>query len=120
VATESVGLSPEGIRLSPDAKYLAVALQNGTTRPPGSPFLHGEGRLVMFAVADGPKLIQMAEAPIGRWSQGIAFSRDGKTVLVQNMVERRIDVFRFEDDALTPSAPITLPHAGPAAIATPW
>jgi len=120
VATESVGLSPEGIRLSPDGKYLAVALQNGTTRPPGSPFLHSEGRLIMFAVVEGPGLIQMAELPIGRWSQGIAFSRDGKTVLVQNMVERRIDVFRFEDDTLTPSAPIQLPNAGPAAIATPW
>ena len=120
VATESVGLSPEGIRLSPDGKYLAVALQNGTTQPPGSPFRHSEGRLVMFAIIEGPTLVQMAETPIGRWSQGVAFSRDGKTVLVQNMVERRIDVFRFEDDALTAAAPIMLPNAGPAAIATPW
>jgi DNA-binding beta-propeller fold protein YncE len=118
VVTAQVGLSPEGMKLSPDGKYVAVALQNGTTRPPGSPFLQPHGILAMFAF-DGHALKKVAEAPIGRWSQGIAFSRDGRTVLVQNMVEQEISVFRFEHDKLTPGQPLRL-GTGPAAIATPW
>ncbi len=50
---------------------------------------------MLFRV-DGSKLVKFAEAPIGQWSQGIAFSRDGKTILVQNMVEKDIQVFRLD------------------------
>ena len=38
----------------------------------------------------------MTEAPIGQWTQGIAFSRDGGTMLVQDMVGKRLQVFRLE------------------------
>jgi DNA-binding beta-propeller fold protein YncE len=120
VETASVGLSPEGLKLSPDGRFLAIAAQNGTTRPPGSPFLREQGRLILFAIEPGPRLRQVAEAPIGRWSQGIAFARDGRTVLVQNMVERTIAVFGFDGTALAPLAPIAFVGVGPAAIGTPW
>ena len=48
----------------------------------------------------GTKLTKIAQAPIGRWSQGIAFSADGGTILVQNMLERDIQVFRFDGSTL--------------------
>ena len=104
VQTVAVGRSPEGLRWSPDGRFLAVASQEGTTKPPGDPFLGERGRLAMWELADR-KLRLVAEAPIGRWSQGIAFSKDGRTLLVQNMVERSIQVFLDMG-------------AGPAAIAT--
>jgi DNA-binding beta-propeller fold protein YncE len=118
VFTVSIGRSPEGLRWSPDGKFLAVAAQDGTTKPPGNPFYRAQGRLVLLALEDG-RLRQVADAPIGRWSQGIGFSRDGRTVLVQNMVERAILVFGFDGKTLTSKTSLRI-GSGPASIATPW
>jgi DNA-binding beta-propeller fold protein YncE len=118
VETMSVGMGPEGLRFSPDGKFLAVGLQEGTTKKTGSPFQTASGRLVIYAV-EGKSLRKVAETPIGHWSQGIAFSKDGETILVQNMVERTISVFRFDGQKLTVGAPIAM-GAGPAAIGTAW
>ncbi len=118
VQTISVGRSPEGLKWSPDGRYLAVGTQEGTTKPDENPFRRDHGRLVMFALAN-KQLKQVAEAPTGRWSQGIAFSRDGRTVLVQNMMERSIQVFRWDDTKLWPGTPLEM-AAGPAAIMTAW
>ena len=116
--TISVGRSPEGLRWSPDGKFLAIGTQEGTTKPDESPFRRDRGRLVMLALTD-KQLKQVAEAPIGRWSQGVAFSRDGRTVLVQNMVERTIQVFRWDGAKLWAGTALEI-GAGPAAIMTAW
>ena len=118
VQTLSVGRSPEGLKWSPDGKFLAVATQEGTTKPPGNPFLGERGRLALYELAD-KRLRFVTDAPIGRWSQGVAFSREGRTVLVQNMVERTIMVFRWDGTKLWPGVSLDM-GAGPAAIATPW
>jgi len=118
VQTISAGRSPEGLRWSPDGKFLAVGAQDGTTKPSSSPFFRDHGRLLMFAL-EGKALRQVAEAPIGSWNQGIAFSRDGRTVLVQNMVERNIMVFGWDGKTLTPGQPLAI-GSGPAAIMTSW
>jgi DNA-binding beta-propeller fold protein YncE len=118
VQTISVGRSPEGLKWSPDGKFLAVGAQEGTTKPDESPFRRDRGRLVMLALAD-KQLKLVAEAPIGRWSQGIAFSRDGRTLLVQNMVERTIQVFRWDGTKLWAGTALEMP-GGPAAIMTAW
>ena len=118
VQTLTVGRSPEGVKWSPDGRFLAVATQDGTTKPPGNPFLGERGRLAIYELAD-KRLRPVADAPIGRWSQGIAFSRDGRTVLVQNMVERTIQVFRWDGAKLWPGVALDM-GAGPAAIGTAW
>jgi len=118
VQTISVGRSPEGLKWSPDGKFLAVGTQEGTTKPVDNPFYRDRGRLAMYALAD-KRLKQVIEVPIGRWSQGIAFTRDGRTVLVQNMVERTIQVFRWDGTKLWAGTPLDV-GAGPAAIMTSW
>lgn len=118
VETISVGISPEGLRFSPDGKFLAVGTQEGTTKKNGSPFQTPNGRLAMYAV-DGKSLRKVAEAPVGHWSQGIAFSKNGETIIVQNMVERTLAVFRFDGQKLTAGTPIAI-GAGPAALGTAW
>ena len=118
VETISVGASPEGLRFSPDAKFLAVGCQEGTTMKNGSPFQTANGRLAIYAV-EGKSLRKIAEAPIGHWSQGIAFSKNGDTIIVQNMVERTLSAFRFDGQKLTAGTPIAI-GAGPAALGTAW
>jgi DNA-binding beta-propeller fold protein YncE len=118
VETVSVAGSPEGLKFSPDGRILAVGAQDGSTKAPGTPFYRKQGKLILLAV-EGKHLRKLAEAPIGQWSQGIAFSRDGRTLLVQSMVERAIAVFRWENGKLRPGASLTM-GSGPAAIRTAW
>ena len=40
--------------------------------------------MTVFAV-DGETLAKVAEAGIGKWAEGLAFSRDGSTILVQSV-----------------------------------
>ena len=106
-----------GLRFSPDGKYLAACSLNGSTEPPSSKDYHDHAVLTVFAV-DGKALRRVDEAFVGRWPQGIAFSRDGHTILVQNMLEKTISVFSFADGKLTVQEPIAIPNAGPAMIGT--
>jgi DNA-binding beta-propeller fold protein YncE len=118
VDTVSVPSSPEGIKLSPDGKFVAVASVDGTTKPSNSPFYHDHGRLWMLAVAGG-RLKPVAEGAVGRWSQGVAFSRDGRIVMVESMIEHGLDVFRWNGRTLTPG-PVVDVKGGAAAIRTSW
>ena len=118
VQTLDVGRSPEGLRFSPDGTVLAVGAQNGTTKVPGSPFYNAAGRLILLALRDG-RLRQVAEAQIGGWNQGIAFSRDGRTLLVQDMLQRSIGVFGWDGATLAAKGRLDV-GSGPAAIMTSW
>ena len=118
IETVSVGHSPEGLKFSPDGKFLAVANIEGSTKSSNSPFYQDHGTLVVFAV-DAGGLRKLAEAPIGRWSQGVAFSKDGRTILVGSMIDHALDVFRWEDGKLSPGPKLDV-GSGPAAIRTAW
>lgn len=117
VETVTVGQTPEGIKLSPDGKLLAVQVMNGSNKPKDSPFYAPRGKLILYRV-DGTRLVPLAAAWIGQWSQGIAFSADGKTILVQNMVEKDIQVFRWDGTALVDTGQRIKTNGGPAAIRT--
>ena len=116
VETVSVGQTPEGIKVSPDGKHVAVVVMNGSNKAKESPFYGDHGKLVILRAKD-MKLTKVAEAPIGHWSQGAAFSPDGKTILVGNMVEKDVQVFAFDGRALKEVGRIKV-NGGPAAIRT--
>jgi len=42
---------------------------------------------------NGTKLTLAAKAEFGAWGQGVAWSKDGKTLLAQSMADKSIDVF---------------------------
>ncbi|WP_170979599.1 beta-propeller fold lactonase family protein [Roseomonas sp. HF4] len=116
VATATVGATPEGIQASPDNRHVAVTIHNGSARPQGDP-LRGRAQLVMLRIENG-RLREVARAPVGDWAQGVAFSRDGRTILVQNMADRNISVFRFEEGRLRDTGQRIAVNGGPAAIRT--
>jgi DNA-binding beta-propeller fold protein YncE len=97
VDTVSVGQTPEGIAASPDNRHVAVTVMNGSNKPQGSPF-HGPGMVRMLRISEDGRLSVASEARVGTWSQGAAFSPDGRTLLVGNMVERDLSVLRVAED----------------------
>jgi len=117
VETVTVGQTPEGIMLSPDGKLCAVVVMNGSNKPQDSPFFADHGKVVLLGV-DSMRLRKLAEAPIGHWSQGVAFSPDGQYILVQNMVEKDIAVLKVLGQKLEDTGQRLTVKGGPAAIRT--
>jgi len=113
--TLTVGQTPEGIKCSPDGIWVGVVVMNGSNKPASSPFYAANGKLVVYQV-NGKQLQKFGEAPIGSWSQGVVFS--GGYVLVQNMVQKNIHVFRIDRSGLTDTGQRIQLKAGPAGIRT--
>jgi 6-phosphogluconolactonase (cycloisomerase 2 family) len=116
VHTVTVGQTPEGIALSPDGAFLAVGLANGSNKAKNNPFFNDYGLVKVLSVK-GNELVPLTEAKIGHWCQGLAWSKDNRTLLAQCMVEKEIMVFSFDGKELKPAGSIKL-NAGPAGIRT--
>jgi DNA-binding beta-propeller fold protein YncE len=117
VNTVSVGgQTPEGLKISPDGRHVAVAYTNGSNLPSTSPFHAARGRLAIFR-RTGMQLAKVAEADVGKWCQGIAWSSDGRQIVVQCMVEQQLFAFTFTGRQLNALPPIKV-TGGPAGIRT--
>jgi len=114
-STVTVGQTPEGIKVSPDSSMVVAVVMNGSNKPKDSPFFHDGGKLVVLGVT-GTELSRLGEAPIGHWSQGAAFSPDGKHVFVGNMVEKAIQVLALDGTTLRDTGLRLAVKGGPAAI----
>jgi len=114
VDTVAVGLTPEGVKMSPDGRFVAVTVNNGSNMPRASRGWSDHGLLQVWRIADG-RLAKVAEAPMGGWGQGMVWSQDGRQILAQAMMGDRIQSFGFDGTRLTRGAELTLP-AGPSAI----
>ena len=115
VNTVTVGQTPEGLKMSPDGQHVAVTVMNGSNKPKDSPFFNDNGLVRIFRVA-GRDLTHVADAPVGHWCQGAAWSKDAKTVLVQCMVEKEIYA-SFDGTTLQKTTAIKV-NGGPAGIRT--
>ena len=116
VDTLTVGQTPEGLKISPDGAFAAVTVMNGSNKAKGSPFYNDNGLLVVLAI-QGKKLSKVAEAKVGHWCQGAAWSKDSKTILVQCMVEKEIQTFSFDGKEANHTGAIKV-SGGPAGIGT--
>jgi DNA-binding beta-propeller fold protein YncE len=112
-----LGSTAEGLKIAPDGSVVAVVVHNGSNRPKESPFFNAGGKLVIVRVT-GKTLSRVAEAPIGHWSQGVAWAPDGKTLLVGNMVEKDYWVFQWDGSTLKDTGARVKMNGGPAAIRT--
>jgi DNA-binding beta-propeller fold protein YncE len=115
VDTFTVGQTPEGIKISPDGQWLAVTAMNGSNKAPSSPFYNDHGTLLLFRVS-GVRLAKVAQAPVGRWPQGVAFSSDGKTLLVGAMAEEEVQVFTWNGKHLKNTGKPLKVKGGSAAV----
>jgi DNA-binding beta-propeller fold protein YncE len=117
VRTVSVGQTPEGVKMSPDGQLVAVTVMNGSNKPKDSPFFNDNGLVKLFRVF-GDDLAFVAQAPVGHWCQGAAWSKDGRKLLVQCMVEKEIYAFTFDGAEGFEKTGTIKVNGGPAGIRT--
>jgi DNA-binding beta-propeller fold protein YncE len=116
--TVEVGPTPEHVSISPNGKYIAVTVVNGSSANPTSANYNPFGLLRVYRIK-GPLLAEVAQARTGRWGQGAAWSKDGRTILQQGAVAREIEVYRFDGKTLTRDMNATLHFdTRPGAIST--
>ncbi len=111
VDTISVGQTPEGVAMSSDGNYVAVTVMNGSNRPKNHPAYNDYGLLQIYSVK-GTNLAKVAQAKVGHWCQGAAFSNNNKTVVIQCMVEKQLQVFSFDGRNLKPAGTVPLSGGG--------
>jgi DNA-binding beta-propeller fold protein YncE len=116
VRTLDVGQIVEDLAFSNDGNYVAVTAQDGSARAPSHPFYNDNGLVVVFSV-NGMNLTKVAEARVGKWNQGVAWSRDGKTLLAQSMAEDSLSVLSFDGKSLKITGEIKV-TGGPAGLRT--
>jgi DNA-binding beta-propeller fold protein YncE len=112
----AVGPVAEGLAISPDGRYVAVTVMNGSNASPKSPLYNDYGWLRIYAL-NKAALALVAETQIGHWCQGAAWSADSRTVLAQCAVEREIRTFGFDGRRLSAGVPIKV-NGGPSGIGT--
>ncbi|MBI4365877.1 MAG: YncE family protein [Deltaproteobacteria bacterium] len=116
VDTISVGQTPEGATMSPDGSHVAITIQNGSPRPKTHQAHNDHGLLKIFSI-NGTKLTLVAEAKVGGWGQGVVWSKDGKTLLHQSMMEKALEVISFDGKTLKKTGAIKV-NGGPSGIRT--
>jgi DNA-binding beta-propeller fold protein YncE len=112
----AVGPIPEGISVSPNGRYVAVTVMNGTNTSPTSPYFHDFALLKVLEIRAG-RLGLVAESKLGRWCQGVGWTPGSDMVLAQCMVEKEIQLFAFDGKSLRPSGSVKV-NGGPAGLRT--
>jgi hypothetical protein len=107
--------TPEGVALSPDSHWLAVQAMDGSNLPPDNPGHRKRGKVLLFALdAKGARLVDTL--PSGAAAQGIVFTADSKTILVQFDVEKALAVYAVRRGRLTDTGLRLKLAAGPVSI----
>ncbi|MGB8574952.1 MAG: YncE family protein, partial [Pseudolabrys sp.] len=75
------------------------------------PAFNDYGLLIVFSIK-GTTLTKVAQAKVGHWCQGAAFSKNNKTVVIQCMVEKNLQAFSFDGRNLKPAGTVALSGGG--------
>ena len=116
VNTVTVGQTPEGIKMSPDGRFVAVTVMNGSNKPKDLPFVSDHGLVRIYRLS-GKDLTHLTDDKVGHWCQGAAWSKNGRTLLVQCMVGKEIYDFEFDGNGMKKRSTIRV-NGGPAGIRT--
>jgi DNA-binding beta-propeller fold protein YncE len=106
-----VGQTPEAVGMSADGGYVAVTIMNGSNRARSHPAFNDHGLVKVYRI-EGTSLTPVAEANVGHWCQGAAWSRDGRTLAVQCMVEKELQTFAFDGQSLRRTGEVKLSGGG--------
>ena len=87
-----LGAVPESIEVSPDGRLVAAVLMNGTNLAPGHPDRRESGELVLLS-RRGMTYRVTSRHTLGRIPEGVAFTSDGRHLIVQCHADRELMIF---------------------------
>lgn len=96
-ATEhiTIGVGPESLEISPDGKMLAVVVMNGSNLAANNPNRSGSGGLEIF-VREKQTFTRKQQLETGAIPEGVAFTGDGKYLVVQCHPARELWLFEVK------------------------
>lgn len=97
-----IGSGPESLEFSPDGRLLAAVLIGGSNLPKSAPFHEDSGKLVILA-RRGQTFEVVQVLTTGRIPEGIAFSQDGKHIVVGCHPERKLWVYEVDGETVKDS-----------------
>lgn len=111
----SVSATPEGVAISPDGRWIAVSSMAGSNLLLTDPGRHKVGTVQLFALKDG-WATRVSELAGGEGAQGVVFTEDSKTVIVQFDVEKALALYAIRDGKLVDTGERIKLAAGPVSI----
>ncbi|MBI1839326.1 MAG: hypothetical protein HYR88_00545 [Verrucomicrobia bacterium] len=94
-----LGRAPETVELSPDGRWLAAVLMNGSNLAPGDPFHTDHGQIVLLE-RSGKSFRKHQTIDVGPIPEGAIFTPDGRHLVVQCHPEQRLWVFEVSKRGL--------------------
>ena len=95
----TIGAVPESIELSPDGKLLVATVMNGSNLAPDNPSHSTQGALEILA-RRGNTFVKIKSLPVGAIPEGVAFTSDGRYLVVQCHPARELWVFRVKGESV--------------------
>ncbi|MCA9151252.1 MAG: hypothetical protein KDA92_18200 [Planctomycetales bacterium] len=92
----SIGAVPESIEISPDGQWVAAVLMAGSNYPPTDSRHAEKGELAILR-RNGKSFEHAQTLPTGRIPEGVAFTSDGRYLVVQAHPERQLWVYELQD-----------------------
>jgi DNA-binding beta-propeller fold protein YncE len=92
----ALGAVPESIEISPDGRLLVAVVMDGSNLAPSDPNHTKAGALVILE-RRGRSFAQSQRLPVGRIPEGVAFTSDGRSLVVQCHPDRNLWVFSVKN-----------------------
>jgi DNA-binding beta-propeller fold protein YncE len=93
---------PEGITISPDGRFAAVAIVQGSNCPSDCWFHNPVGQIVLLAI-EGKTVRRAGNLAVGALPEGMAFSPDSRYLYVGNFLDSDMSVLEVVDGTLVDS-----------------
>ncbi|MCC7374566.1 MAG: hypothetical protein IT581_07910 [Verrucomicrobiales bacterium] len=90
----ALGAIPESFEISPDGRWIAAVVMDGSNLPPNDPNHSNGGRLIMLERSGGSYQVRQS-IETGRIPEGVAFTRDGRHVVVQCHADRELRIYEL-------------------------
>ena len=94
-----VGDGPEGLAISPNGDVAVAVLLAGSNNKPAY-FYHRNGSLAVLRI-DGKKVTKIGDIEVGGLPEAVAFTPDGRWLLVGNYLDQDFSILRVDGTMIT-------------------
>ena len=109
VALMSPGTGAEGFAISPNGKWAATPLIEGSGAKPSAWNYAKGGHAALMSIGAGGQLSVVSKAPLGALPEGIAFSPKSDYVYIGNYIDKNLQTFHIVGGKLVAVGTMALP-----------